>query len=414
MFVASATLSACGSEGTKCESPNGACIEITPGADAQQRIQEAFITAVPGDVVYIKAGRYDLALDLTLDVDGVTVKGDGMDRTILSFAGQTEGAQGILVTSDDVTIEDLAIEDMKGDGIKFDGSNGVTVRRVRAEWTNGPDETNGGYGIYPVGSMNVLIEECRARGAADTGIYIGQSKNIIARNNYAWENVAGIEIENSQDADVYGNECVGNSAGILVFNLPGLEVKDGRRIRVFDNHLHDNNEPNFAPEGNIVGKVPGGTGFATISTREVEFFGNLVENNNTANFAVVSYQITMLEWTDPEFDPYPETIYAYDNTFVGGGTEPQGELGFYLLQSLQLADPSATVIPDMVIDGFVNPDHVVDGQLAPEYRFCMQNNGDADFLNLDAPNDRANASLDPAPHDCEHPKLPEVVIPGVN
>src|ERR1022692_2572622 len=60
------------------------------------------------------------------------------------------GASGILATADGFTLEDLAIEDTKGDALKVNNSNGVTIRRVRTEWTGGPKETNGSYGIYPV------------------------------------------------------------------------------------------------------------------------------------------------------------------------------------------------------------------------------------------------------------------------
>ena len=41
------------------------------------------------------------------------------------------------------------------------------------------------------------IEHCIAIGASDAGIYVGQSNNIIVRNCEVFQNVAGIEIENS-------------------------------------------------------------------------------------------------------------------------------------------------------------------------------------------------------------------------
>src|SRR6185369_12957100 len=84
-------------------------------------------------------------------------------------------------------------------------------------------------------------------GASDAGIYVGQSTQIVLRDNRAEMNVAGIEIENSTYADVYNNTATNNTGGILVFNLPGLPVKDGRKTRVYSNHIHDNNTDNFAP-----------------------------------------------------------------------------------------------------------------------------------------------------------------------
>jgi parallel beta-helix repeat protein len=407
----------CGDGGTTetCTGPNGPCIEIAAGADAYGRIQEAMITALPGDVIHLGPGTYDMPLDLTLQIDGVTVRGSGMDQTILTFANQIEGAQGILVTGDDVTFEDLAVEDSRGDLLKFEGSTGVTIRRVRAEWTRGADTGNGAYGLYPVQCENVLIEDCVVRGASDAGVYVGQSKNIIVRRNFVTENVAGIEIENSQDADVYENEATGNTGGILIFNLPGLPVKDGRRARVFNNDIHDNNEPNFAPAGNIVGKIPQGTGCAVFAVRDIEFFGNTVSNNQTSQLAVVSYFLSGLTWDDPDYSPYPETIYAHDNTFVGGGNMPSEGLGFLLVQALVDVLGAPVTVPDMIIDGYRDPAHTgADGELTPEFRFCAQRNGDATFADLDLDNDHVNVVLElGAAHDCSHPPLEPVVIPGV-
>jgi parallel beta-helix repeat protein len=95
-------------------------------------------------------------------------------------------------------------------------------------------------------------------GAADAGVYVGQSRNVIVRNNIARKNVAGIEIENCIDADVYGNEAFDNTAGILVFALPNLDEKVSTRTNVHDNTIHDNNRDNFAEPGTVVATVPPG------------------------------------------------------------------------------------------------------------------------------------------------------------
>ena len=176
---------------------------IPAGPEFQKRAQEALIRAKPGDVIELPEGKMDLTAQLSLTVENVTIRGKGIDKTILSFKNQKTGSAGMLVTAGGFTIEDLAIEDTKGDGLKINGAKGVTIRRVRAEWTGGPKDTNGSYGLYPVQCQNVLIEDSIVKGASDAGIYVGQSKNIIVRRNRAEYNVAGIEIENSQDADTF-------------------------------------------------------------------------------------------------------------------------------------------------------------------------------------------------------------------
>src|SRR3546814_10093543 len=82
-----------------------------------------------------------------------------MDKTVLSFKGQRSGAEGLIVNADDFTLESLAIEDSQGDGVKVNEGENITIRGVRVEWTNGSDTDNGAYGLYPVQTRNVLIED---------------------------------------------------------------------------------------------------------------------------------------------------------------------------------------------------------------------------------------------------------------
>ena len=135
---------------------------------------------------------------MSSSVDNIVIRGTGTDNesgTVLRFDNQSSGAQGILATGNNFVIEDIAVENTPGDSIRVEGSNGVTIRRVRVEWTDGPNENNGAYGLYPVQTRNVLIEDSEVRGASDAGVYVGQSEIIIVRRNYAWENVAGIELK---------------------------------------------------------------------------------------------------------------------------------------------------------------------------------------------------------------------------
>ena len=143
------------------------------------------------------------------------------------------------------------------------GVTGATFRALHVAWTAG-DGTDGAYGLYPVQSTNVLIEGCTVQGASDSGVYVGQSTSIVVRHNTVLGNVAGIEIENSFDADVYENESHHNTAGILVFDLPGLQQEGGHGIRVFSNDIHENNTQNFAAKGDIVSMVPAGLRIMTV------------------------------------------------------------------------------------------------------------------------------------------------------
>jgi parallel beta-helix repeat protein len=292
--------------------------------------------------------------------------------TVLRFANQVTGAQGILATGNNFVVEDLAVEDTPGDAIKIEGTDGVTIRRVRVEWTNGPDENNGPYGLYPVQTRNVLIEDCEVRGASDAGVYVGQSENIIVRRNYVYENVAGIEIENSKFADVYENNTTGNTGGILVFDLPGPTVQGGEATRVFNNRIVANNEPNFAPAGNIVGTVPAGTGLMIMANDNIEAFGNTITDNISFAVLIVSYYFVDINEDKPTYDPVPTTIYVHDNTVRDNALDPQGDAA---LVGVVLGSPT-----DMFYDSSgVGTDEGLlvefpDG-LAPSQAICMVDNG---------------------------------------
>jgi parallel beta-helix repeat protein len=313
---------------------------VEPGPNAQTELQRALIEAKPGDIVRLAAGRFALTAGLSLDVDRVTIRGEGQDRSILDFTGQRQGAEGLLVTSNRVTLREFAVENAKGDAIKARGCDQITFFRVRAEWTRGPHPENGAYGLYPVSCTNVLIEEAIARGASDAGIYVGQSRNIIVRNSRAELNVAGIEIENSINADVHDNVATRNTAGLLVFDLPGLPQTGGHSVRVFKNQLIGNNTPNFAPAGNIVASVPAGTGLLVMANRNVHVFDNEIGDNGTVNVALVAYR---LEIADANYNPLPRDIVIRENRFGRTGFAPAGDLA-------QLAR-GGIALPDVLWDG---------------------------------------------------------------
>ncbi len=70
----------------------------------QNQLIERLIDARPGDVIEIPEGVFAFDRSLSLTVDGVTMRGQGPDRTILTFQDQVQGAEGLLVTASDFTI----------------------------------------------------------------------------------------------------------------------------------------------------------------------------------------------------------------------------------------------------------------------------------------------------------------------
>lgn len=319
-------------------------LAVTPGANAQERVQTALLDAKPGDVIELGAGRYDFTDGLSLDVDGVTVKGAGPGQTILSFAGQKGAGEGLLVTSDRVTVRDFSLQDTKGDGIKAKGSDQISFLNLVVEWTGGPKETNGAYGVYPVSSTNVLVDKVTVRGASDAGIYVGQSRNIVVRNSTAEFNVAGIEIENSMNADVYDNVATRNAGGILVFDLPNLPQMGGHSTRIFRNRVVDNDTPNFAPKGNIVANVPTGTGVMLMANKNVHVFDNEIDGNASAAVILIAYSQT---FDDKTYNPLPRDIVVRNNRLGRNAWAPAFPGGAILAKAL------GGTVPPVIWDGVV-------------------------------------------------------------
>jgi parallel beta-helix repeat protein len=375
---------------------------IRAGANAQQALQTALIEARPGDTVRLGRGRFELSQGLSLAVDRVTIRGEGEEDSILSFTNQRRGAEGLLVTADGVVLRDFAVENARGDAIKARDCAGITFRGVRAEWTRGPHPQNGAYGLYPVNCSDVLIERSIARGASDAGIYVGQSRNIIVRDNLAELNVAGIEIENSYNADVFGNRAIRNTGGVLVFDLPGLPQQGGHSVRVFENEIVNNNTPNFAPAGNIVATVPAGTGVLIMANRNVHVFENEIGDHGTANVIITAYRA---EFQDPDYNPLPRSIVIRDNEFGNAGYAPAGELA-------ALAQ-AGVVMPDVLWDG-ANMYSVGGAPRIETVRIVVDDNsssrtGRGSFLSLGIP--VAGAPLSEAAPDPTPPPLLEIEEP---
>lgn len=371
--------------------------------EMRRQLQAQFIDSPDGSVIEIPEGRFQMNMALWMDgKKNITLRGKGMDKTILSFKDQLAGAEGIKITnSSQITIQDLTVQDSKGDLIKAQGLDGLILKNVKAEWTGKPSKDNGAYALYPVQCKNVLIDSCIAIGASDAGIYVGQSQYVIVRNSKAINNVAGIEIENTLYADVYNNEATENTGGILIFDLPNLVQKKGGHVRVFNNHVHHNNFPNFAPKGNIVGKVPLGTGMMVLATNNVEIYNNRIVNNRTAGTAIVSYYISEIPINDPSYYPYPDHIYIHHNLYERKKqrTTMKGRMGLMFRLKVRFGKN----VPHIIYDG------IADDKVTSQ-AICIRNNTNQSIGNIKAANKFKGITRDMAPYDCNGVKQEEVKL----
>lgn len=373
-------------------------------ATIEEDLQMQLITTGDSAVIDLPSGYFMFTRSLSLEgKKHVTLRGAGLDLTVLSFAMQEEGAEGLRVANGvNITLEDFTIEDAKGDNIKVTDTKGITLRRIKSQWTGEPKPTNGAYAFYPVLSKRVVVENCIAIGSSDAGVYVGQSDSVIIRGNEAYWNVAGIESENSRWVEIYDNYAHDNTGGILVFDLPGL-TQTGHSTRVYKNRVIENNFTNFAPEGNIVATVPPGTGLMLLATRGIEITDNLVKDNKTIGLAIASYDLVEALGTgegsqldenietaqnDVAYDPYPANINVHHNIFENSYWFPTLENDFGLLFITKF--PFST--PDIVWDG-ISPDRT-------QFGLCLSENGEIAFGDLDAANDFEGLTTDWSAFDC--------------
>lgn len=363
-------------------------IEKLPKAGPEQieKLIEQFIDAKEGSVIQIPEGYYELHTQLILDnVNNVQIKGAGMFNTVLSFKTITTGGEGMKIAGNNIVLEDFTVADAPGDNIKTQHCDGITFRKVNATWTHGKKSESGTYGIYPVQCKNVLVEYCEVSHSRDAGIYVGQSENIIVRNNYVHQNVAGIEIENSDNAEVYDNHAENNTGGILIFNLPGLPKAFGSGTRVFNNLIKANNHENFAifQDGNPVSMIPPGSGVIILAGDQVEVNNNTIIGNRTLGVAIASYQITDLPVpTHPGWSPYSTRIYIHDNTYERPMALPDLSKDWG-----KLIATKCLRAPDILYDGILDPDKGKDHSGNPMEIFVGEKGDGLRFFRLVIPED---------------------------
>lgn len=385
-----------------------ACQRAQDPAAVADRVREQLLDAHPGSTIEIPAGQFHFDQGLIVRGERITIRGAGKERTILSFAGQKVGPEGIVAQGKDIRLEGFTVEDTAGVAIKVNDTENVVIRGVQARWTRSPASSHGAYGIYPVNSHHVLIEESEAHGATDSGVYVGASTDIVVRRNLASENVVGLEIENSQRAEVYANTATGNTAGILVVNLPDLP-QEGRGTRVHDNRIQANNLANFASQGELVSNVRGGIGVLVESNKDTEIFDNNIIGNQTANIWVESFLTIENVWNrtvgsnpfdkaaNAKYDPYPRHTSIHDNRFAGGGDAPTGAD----LQQVRTRLFPNGHFPNIVWDGYLPPG----ASVATTQPICTGSRAEA-VLILDLPNNYRDAVAKTEPFDCTLPPLP--------
>lgn len=315
------------------QSALSATLEVRDG----ESIQNAVNRAQSGDTILVYPGTYEESI--YIDKDQITLRGVVEENEWPTLDGGKKLNDAVLYSGNDITIEWLKIVDYKGNAIMGQAGNNFVIRY------NWVDDT-GVYGIFPQYGQNGLIAYNKLSKIEDAAIYVGMCDNIDVKYNEVFENVAGIEIENSRHALVEANYVHHNTGGILAFITPGLPIKTAYDIIIRNNFVVDNNTPNFGAPGSIVAGIPAGTGILIMAADDVRIEGNIITGNNTAGIVVTDLSYAANTTNDPDSEPNPDRIAVLDNFMDNNGNDAVTEV-----QAIMMATSFTTRGPDIAAVG---------------------------------------------------------------
>jgi cytochrome c peroxidase len=336
--------------GVRGDSPSPArIVEVRPG----ESIQEAVDKAGRNGVVRIYPGTYHE--NVLVIHHGVTIEGVIRNGKRPMLDGRNLLPDAISGLGNDFKVTNLEIRNYQGNGVVVHKARNVVFRNLVLHNT-------GLYGVYPIECDGVLVEDCKVSGARDAGIYVGQSRNIVVRRNEAFQNVTGIEIENSVNAIVEDNYVHNNTGGILVFLLPfnPSKVQDGCIVR--RNRVINNNTPNFADPEAIVSNVLKGTGIMLLAADNTEVYENEIVGNGTFGIMTIGLRLLFPAPTPLDVDPNPDGNRIYNNILRDNGKDPDERLKRFGIPPVDLLwdmtgkgnqwnQPDATRFPSVLPNG---------------------------------------------------------------
>ena len=296
-------------------------------------IQAAVSAAGEGDVIKVYPGTYSETV--YIDKDDLVISGVIVGGKWPVMEGNKELNDAILYSGNDITVENLQIQHFKGNAIMGQAGNNFLIR-------NNHIIDTGVYGIFPEFGTNGLVTHNVLSGIEDAAIYIGMCDNIHVTNNEVFDNVAGIEIENSRHSIVENNYVHNNTGGILVFITPGLPIKTTFDTIVRNNFIVDNNTAHFGIPGSTVAGLPAGTGILNMAGDQTTIEGNVITGNKTIGILITDHMNAPNLTLDPGADPNSDEIAILDNLMWNNGYDTIPEVK--ALKTLELVEGDVQIL----------------------------------------------------------------------
>ncbi|MCM4150980.1 cytochrome-c peroxidase [Arenibacter sp. N53] len=304
----------------------GNIIEVKNGSSIQKAVKEAN----PGDLIRVYPGTY--SENVYIDKDNISLQGVVINGDWPTLDGKKEINDAFLYSGNGILIENFKIINYKGNGVMGQAGNNFIIRN---NWII----DTGVYGIFPQYGKNGLIEHNVLSKIADAAIYVGMCDNVDVLHNEVFDNVAGIEIENSRHCLVENNYAHNNTGGLLAFVTPGLPIKTTFDVILRNNFVVNNNHENFGAPGSTVSGIPSGTGILIMAADDVIVENNIITGNNNTGITIVDLATGDPKANDPNSEGNPDRVVILDNIMFNNGNDPTGEIKTIMLTQLDSKGP---------------------------------------------------------------------------
>ena len=304
----------------------GKIIEVKKGSSIQDAVKEAN----PGDLIRVYPGTY--SENVYIDKDDISLQGVVIKGEWPTLDGKKKINDAFLYSGNGILIENFKIINYKGNGIMGQAGNNFVIRN---NWII----DTGVYGIFPQYGKNGLVEHNVLSKIADAAIYIGMCDNVDVRHNEVFDNVAGIEIENSRHCLVENNYAHNNTGGLLAFVTPGLPIKTTFDVILRNNFVVNNNHENFGAPGSTVSGIPSGTGILIMAADDVIVENNIITGNNNTGITIVDLATGAPKANDPNSEGNPDRVVILDNIMFNNGNDPTGEIKAIMLTQMDTKGP---------------------------------------------------------------------------
>ena len=357
----------------------------------QREIQGQIYAAKKGDTIKLPEGRLALIRSLSISgQSGITFLGKGKNKTILTFATQEEGLEGLKVFNcQDIRLEGFSIEDSWGDALIVQNVEGITIKNVKTSWPKNSGKKKNDHGIIAIKSNRLMLDSCEASGALNAGIFVKQSRNLIIKDAHVSLNVTGISVVNSSNIEIHHSLIEQNSLGITLENLPGLLVM-GEGAKIYKNQINNNGLKNFSPSTYFSHSFPEGSGLIVMAYHKAEIYENEIVNNKAIGAFVLSFLSAKLDGGHPEdiaesfVISQDRAAYSFerDSLFNPYSTSIIFTKTLFIVKSKRQVHPIFMQIFSIIISKKSFPSIVYDGIFDSNIKqdkphLCLQNNRNA-------------------------------------